>query len=194
MAVETFEILIEFLISHSILKIASLISDGAISNVSESIMSQYGICQDEYVFCIYSLSTICIFVASLLKGDLFHGIQFLSMPGTMEEIESGQDPTWSIGGKITTLILFSTFGFFGSSCAAAITKEFGALTMSITSTARKATTLFFSFLLFPNNCTLEHVFGIIIFLSSLVTKAIIRGKSSTKSDKTSQTHSPVHIV
>lgn len=65
-------------------------------------------------------------------------------------------------------------GFFGSSCSAAITKNFGALTMSITSTARKATTLFVSFLVFDNECTLEHVVGICIFISALTAKSLRR--------------------
>ena len=65
-------------------------------------------------------------------------------------------------------------GFFGSSCSAAITKNFGALTMSITSTARKATTLFLSFMLFDNTCTLEHVAGIVVFISALTAKSLRR--------------------
>ena len=36
--------------------------------------------------------------------------------------------------KIICLTLFVSFGFLGSSCAGAITKQFGALSMSITST------------------------------------------------------------
>jgi hypothetical protein len=67
-------------------------------------------------------------------------------------------------------------GFFGSSCSAAITKNFGALTMSITSTARKATTLFLSFFLFNNVCTLEHIVGVIIFISALTAKSLRRSK------------------
>ena len=65
-------------------------------------------------------------------------------------------------------------GFFGSSCSAAITKNFGALTMSITSTARKATTLFLSFMFFDNNCTLEHLAGIVVFISALTAKSLRR--------------------
>lgn len=71
-------------------------------------------------------------------------------------------------------------GFFGSSCSAAITKNFGALTMSITSTARKATTLFLSFMLFDNECTLEHVAGIAVFISALTAKSL-RRKNKRKS-------------
>jgi hypothetical protein len=68
--------------------------------------------------------------------------------------------------------LFSSTGFLGSSCSAFITKEFGALAMSITSTARKATTLFLSFALFNNVCTVEHLGGIFLFITALVGKSI----------------------
>ena len=136
---------------------------------------------------------MALFVSALGKGDLYQGIQYMCVPGTMEEIELGMDPTWSIAGKLFAFISFSTFGFFGSSFGAAITKNFGALTMSITSTVRKAGTLFFSFLLFPNNCTLEHVFGIVIFLSSLVMKALGGKKAKLRNDISTQAF-PIHIV
>jgi UAA transporter family len=73
-------------------------------------------------------------------------------------------------------------GFFGSSCSAAITKNFGALTMSITSTARKAATLFLSFALFDNECTFEHVSGMIVFISALTAKSVRRTNKRRKSD------------
>lgn len=174
--------------------VASLISDGAISNLSETLMSEYNICQDEYIFYIYSFSTIVIFAAAAVRGDLLQGLQFITTPGTMGEIESGLAPSWSISGKLTVMILFSTFGFFGSSCSAAITKNFGALTMSITSTSRKAATLFFSFLLFPNHCTIEHVCGIVLFLSSLFMQALVRTRKEGENDSTLKPHSDVHIV
>merc|ERR1712127_175099 len=101
---------------------------------------------------------------------------YLTQPGTLQEMEEGTDPTWSVGGKILTMVLFSTTGFLGSSCSAAITKSFGALTMSITSTARKATTIFLSFALFPNECTVEHVGGIFLFIASLVAKSLRASK------------------
>ena len=164
-----------------IMLVVSLLCDGAISNVSEKIMKHHGVGQDEFIFQLYSIAFLAITVAAWFKNDLTKGIQFLSVPGTLDEIEAGADPTWSVAGKAIILILFSTMGFFGSSCAAAITKEFGALTMSITSTARKATTLFLSFAVFGNDCTPQHVWGIVLFLAALIMKSIRanrRGKRS----------------
>jgi hypothetical protein len=152
--------------------------------MSEKIMNQYGVGQDEFIFRMYSIALIAISAAATAKGDLTDGIAWMLQPGTLAEQQSNvplDERTWSVGGKIATMILFSTMGFFGSSCSAAITKNFGALTMSITSTARKATTLFLSFLLFDNECTMEHVMGIIVFISALTAKSLRRnGKSNRK--------------
>ena len=149
----------------------SLLCDGAISNMSEAIMNKYEVGQDEYIYRLYSVALFFVSLAAGAKGDLRDGLVYLTTPGTIKEMEENLDPTWSISGKLITMILFSTTGFLGSSCSAAITKSFGALTMSITSTARKATTIFLSFALFPNECTLEHILGIILFIGSLIAKS-----------------------
>ncbi len=154
----------------------SLTCDGAISNMSEAIMNKYNVGQDEFIFRLYSIALLFVCIAASANGDLRHGLAYLSTPGTLKEMDEGLAPTWSIQGKILTMVLFSTTGFFGSSCSAAITKSFGALTMSITSTARKATTIFLSFALFPNECTSEHIFGIVLFIASLVTKSLRASK------------------
>merc|ERR1719245_2610147 len=157
--------------------IISLMCDGAVTNVSEAIMNKYHVGQDEYIFNMYSIALVAISVAAACKGELTQGIQFLLVPGTYDEILNHDAPTWTVGMKIFTIFSFSTLGFFASSCSAAITKHFGALTMSITSTARKATTLFLSFALFPNNeCTFEHISGIAIFIVALLAKSLNRSK------------------
>jgi hypothetical protein len=150
----------------------SLLCDGAISNVSESIMNRYEVGQDEFIFRLYSVALFFVSIAAAVKGDLRSGLSYLTQPGTLKEIEEGLYPTWSTSAKLFTLVLFSTTGYFSSSCSAAITKSFGALTMSITSTARKAATIFLSFALFPNECTLEHIAGIVLFIGSLVGKSM----------------------
>lgn len=155
----------------------SLMCDGAITNMSENIMNQYKVGQDEFIFRMYSIALIAIIAAAWVKGDLADGMVWISHPGTYEEQQNNvpfDERLWSPTAKISVMVLFSSMGFFGSSCAAAITKQFGALSMSITSTARKATTLFLSFLLFDNECTLQHIIGIIIFIFALTTKSIRR--------------------
>jgi hypothetical protein len=164
----------------------SLVCDGAITNMSENIMTKYGVGQDEFIFRMYSIALVAIIGAAGAKGDLTAGLTWMMEPGTYEEQLTNvplEDRAWSSGGKIAVMLLFSSMGFFGSSCAAAITKQFGALAMSITSTARKATTLFLSFLLFDNECTFQHILGIIIFIAALTAKSIRR--KNKKRNKTS---------
>jgi len=155
----------------------SLLCDGAISNMSESIMRNYGVGQDEFIFQLYSIALVAISAAAAVKGDLQLGILWMIQPGTYDEVIEGtslENASWTVPGKIGVIVLFSSAGFFGGSCSAAITKHFGALTMSITSTARKATTLFLSFFLFSNVCTMEHKLGAIIFISALTAKSFLR--------------------
>jgi len=157
--------------------------DGAITNMSENIMNQYKVGQDEFIFRMYSIALIVIIAAAWAKGDFTEGMVWIMQPGTYEEQQNNtplEERLWTSTGKISVMILFSSMGFFGSSCAAAITKQFGALSMSITSTARKATTLFLSFLLFDNECTLQHIIGIMVFIFALTTKSIRRKNKKRK--------------
>ncbi|KAL7570344.1 hypothetical protein ACA910_017187 [Epithemia clementina (nom. ined.)] len=164
----------------------SLLCDGAISNVSESIMSKFGVGQDEFIFRVYSIALVAITGAAMVKGDFIKGFVWLLQPGTYDEQDKPiEERTWTVMGKVTVIILFSSMGFFGSSCSAAITKNFGALTMSITSTARKAATLFLSFFLFNNVCTFEHIMGVIVFIAALTAKSL-RRKGDTKSSHKSK--------
>lgn len=158
----------------------SLLCDGAITNISEHIMKKYRVGQDEFIFRLYSTALIAITASAAYRGDLADGIRFICSPGTADQYQQNIDPTWKVSTKFFAVIIFSTTGFLGSSCAAAITKHYGALTMSITSTARKATTLFLSFFLFPNECTVEHFAGIAIFISSLFIKGLGRSKRKSQ--------------
>ena len=60
----------------------------------------------------------------------------------------------------------------------ALKEHFGALSMSLTSTARKAITLFLSFLIFPKACTAFHVLGMSLFMLALVLKSNALGGSA----------------
>lgn len=175
-----------------VMLIISLLCDGAISNMSESIMNKYKVGQDEFIFRLYSVALFFVCLAAGAKGDLRGGLAYLTTPGTLKEMEEGLDPTWSVTGKIVTMILFSTTGFLSSSCSAAITKTFGALAMSITSTARKATTIFLSFALFPNECTFEHIGGIVLFIGSLIAKSLRASRHGRHQHHSQHHHNDSH--
>jgi len=160
-----------------ILLVISLSCDGVVGNSSEILMRQHRMSQDQFQLSIYSISFIAMLLATIVKGEFFSGIQnFFLLPGTIPEIieaPSGlyhhhrEGPTWTAGKKCIAMLMFTLMGLLGSSCAGALTKEFGALSMSVISTNRKAITLFLSFMSpgFNNRCTVQHVIGMVIFLS-----------------------------
>jgi UAA transporter family len=146
------------------------------------MMEEHCLTQDEFHSKLYGVSLIATLVAAHWKNELIPGIDyFLFRPGTVTEIETlGEviNPTWTIARKAAVLMLFGTTGIMGASCLGAITKRFGALSMALTSTARKATTLFLSFALFNNECTPEHVAGVSLFMTGLVMKTLNKRNSS----------------
>jgi UAA transporter family len=126
---------------------------------------------------VYSIALVAVTIAGALIGDLDEGLLWMSEPGTYKEFVDNvpiAERTWSVPGKIAVLAVFSATGFFALSCCSALTKNFGALTMSVTSTTRKATTLFLSFLLFDNVFTVGHFIGIGVFIPSLLVMAMSR--------------------
>jgi drug/metabolite transporter (DMT)-like permease len=155
--------------------VLSLMGDGVINNYSEKLMDSYSMTQDEYHTRLYSVALVVTLTAAHLRHELLEGIDvFLLQPGTIAEIESGsvKDTKWPVSRKALVLVLFSATGIFGASCLGAITKRFGALAMALTSTVRKAATLFMSFLLFHNTCTPQHAFGMLIFIIALLVKSV----------------------
>jgi len=152
--------------------VTSLSIDGTVSNWSEVIMNRHNMGQDAFQMKLYFFSFIIMTLASYQANELISGIQFFfQTPGTMTEVETeSSDKSWSVQDKTLALFFFSTFGIFGGSCACAITKRFGALTMSVTTTTRKAATIFVSFAMFPNACTPEHIIGVLIFVFGLLLK------------------------
>ncbi len=153
-------------------------------------MKKHNLGQDDFQMKLYSFSFLIMLSAAYLMNELWSGIEFFFMSdGTYNEFlsdgggSSSRTTTsgaseiqlttaWMRNDKIIAVILFSTLGIFGGSCAAAITKRFGALTMSITTTTRKAATIFLSFAMFNNECTPEHVCGVFIFVSGLLMKGL----------------------
>ena len=146
-------------------------------------MIKYNISQDEFQLSIYSISFVAMFFATIISGEFLEAFQsFFLKHGTIAEIQNDHvglyhhhrtHPSWTISRKIMVLSVFTLMGLCGSSCAGAITKKFGALSMSITSTTRKAFTLFISFVAFrENKCTPEHFLGMVIFMSALFMKSV----------------------
>lgn len=115
-------------------------------------------------------ATIISFFVALISGEMLEGVSFLLSQGDFF--------------KYLSFFSFCTFGFFASVCGTALTKQFGALVLGITSNARKAVTLALSFILFPerNVFTTYHLVGSIIFFSGLVFRTVSKNGPSKKND------------
>ena len=150
----------------------ALLCDGLLNNFSEVVMNKYKVGHDAFQMNLSSVGCVFLTLLALLRDDFFPALKFFCTPGTFDEIANGDDPTWSVHGKLIVLILFSSFGLFGASCAGAITKTHGAFYMSLTTTSRKALTLIVSFFAFPNTCTMQHIGGITIFMFALLMKSL----------------------
>lgn len=149
----------------------ALLCDGLLSNYSEYAMNKYKVGHDAFQLHISTIASLALGIAAFAKGELIEGFKFFMVPGTFEEVANGSTPSLTVQEKILVIILFSSFGLFGASCAGAITKTFGAFYMSLTTTSRKALSLMISFIVFPNTCTFQHALGIAIFMCALIRKS-----------------------
>jgi len=162
--------------------VISLSCDGAFVNFSELVMKKYSISQDEFLFNIYSVSFLMTLMAAISHGEFIIAFRYFFLQnGSLSDINDGvilkirdrnnEVPVWTVLTKITVFVIFTLSGLCGSSSANAMAKHYGALCMSITTTSRKAFTLFLSFAAFKSNtCTPEHLLGILFFVAGLFLK------------------------
>ncbi|GMH64533.1 hypothetical protein TrLO_g13465 [Triparma laevis f. longispina] len=151
--------------------LCSLTCDGFVVNSNEMLMNNWDLGQDEFILALYVLAGVIMGGVAWGSGEMGEGVRFLGGGESMEGFRGGEGgEVYDSKTKIICLTLFCTFGYLGSSCAGAITKHFGALSMSITSTARKAVTLFLSFLIFPKECSGMHIVGMVTFVGALGVK------------------------
>lgn len=142
----------------SLISVALLV-DAAILNVQEFVLNKYKAHQDELILYSYLSGTVVQFIICYMWGELGEGINFVRHTSS---------------NTFTVVALYSVCGFLGVSCVAAVTKRFGELISSITTTARKATNLFLSFFLYPKDLSTLHISGIIVFCIGLLLKSIIK--------------------
>jgi adenosine 3'-phospho 5'-phosphosulfate transporter B3 len=154
----------------------ALLVDAATINVQEELLNFYSCSHDEVVYFSYLWGTGIMLLLSGWTGDLWWGVSH------MVTTEEGHRMVFGI-------LAFSAVGFVGVSCMAALTKHFGALVSSITSTARKAVTLALSFVFFPKPVGLQHAVGGGLFMLGLLIKATARKAPSHRTAR-SPTNSP----
>ncbi len=148
----------------------ALAVDAAIVNLQEFTLRKYDASHDELIFYSYGLGSFILLFYCLVSMELYEGVLFLHEKGAKATL---------------CLVVFCSCGYFGVTCVAALTKKFGALASTMTTTARKALTLFLSFFIFPKPATGMHVFGGILFVLGLAVKAVPTGSSGSSSSRDS---------
>lgn len=79
--------------------------------MSENIMNQFGVGQDEFIFRMYSIALIAITAAAIAKGDMKEGLIFMLQPGTYAEQQSNmpiEERSWNSVSKISIMIVSAT--------------------------------------------------------------------------------------
>ncbi|KAM3576237.1 hypothetical protein VYU27_001945 [Nannochloropsis oceanica] len=152
----------------------ALVVDAAIVNIQEYTLRRYDASHDELIFYSYGIGSFILFAYCLFSMELYDGIVFLR----------SQPPRSTL-----CLIIFCFCGYFGVTCVAALTKKFGALASTMTTTARKALTLFLSFFIFPKPATGMHVFGGVLFVLGLSVKAVPTGRNKDYASSSSASSS-----
>jgi len=109
-----------------------------------------------------------LFATTIVTDDLYQGIIFIMNNGLH---------------SILAIFVFCFSGYIGVTCATALTKRFGALLSAICTTARKAVTVFLSYLIFPKPVTLMHCTGGLLFMSALIWKTFSSYQTANRSNK-----------
>jgi hypothetical protein len=147
----------------------ALLCDGALSNWSEQVMTLYDINHDAFNCSLYTTAFFLSLMVAYARNALLQPMTDLFLlDGTINELETGSFSSgWTAWRKVLLMAAFTTSGLFGASFLAAITKRFGAFSMSMTSSAYKATTLLFIFTVLEGKLTLIHIVGIVLFFVAL---------------------------
>uniref|UniRef100_B4N4X0 Adenosine 3'-phospho 5'-phosphosulfate transporter 2 n=2 Tax=Drosophila willistoni TaxID=7260 RepID=B4N4X0_DROWI len=128
----------------------ALLCDAAIGNVQEKAMRDYKAPSSEVVFYSYGLGFVYLLVVMLITGNFFSGLAFC--------LEHPRE-TFGYG------FLFSLSGYLGIQFVLALVRSSGAPIAATVTTARKAVTIAFSFVLFSKPFTLQYLWsGLIVVL------------------------------
>ncbi|XP_020816065.1 adenosine 3'-phospho 5'-phosphosulfate transporter 2-like [Drosophila serrata] len=128
----------------------ALLCDAAIGNVQEKAMREHKAPSSEVVFYSYGLGFVYLFVIMLVTGHFFRGLAFCL-----------EHPLQTFGYGF----LFSLSGYLGIQFVLALVRSSGAPIAATVTTARKAVTIAFSFILFSKPFTMQYLWsGLIVVL------------------------------
>ncbi|KAK3601980.1 hypothetical protein CHS0354_025491 [Potamilus streckersoni] len=141
----------------------ALVADGAIGNVQEQAMKQYGSSNAEVVLYSYSIGFLYILFGLIVSGTLMPAVRFFH-----------EHPVETYGYAA----IFSLTGYLGLIVVLTLVKRFGALMSVTVTTCRKAVTILLSFLFFTKPFTFQYVWSGLIVILGIYLNIYSKNKAS----------------
>jgi adenosine 3'-phospho 5'-phosphosulfate transporter B3 len=121
--------------------------DAFIGNIQEQVIEDYRIPMSEMTLWSHGVGSFVLFLICIATGELFPGVSWL--------LNNGHQLLW--------IILFGCCGFCGVTAVFLLIQEQGVVVAVTVTSARKAATVLFSYMLFPKPISLVHVLASILF-------------------------------
>jgi adenosine 3'-phospho 5'-phosphosulfate transporter B3 len=129
------------------LLVASLFVDAFIGNIQEQVIEDYQIPMSEMTLWSHGVGSVVLLIICVFTDELVPGIRWLSQNGD----------------QILWIFLFGCCGFCGVTAVFLLIQEHGVVIAVTVTSARKAATILFSYLLFPKPISSVHVFASLLF-------------------------------
>ncbi|KAH9492093.1 hypothetical protein Btru_029466 [Bulinus truncatus] len=141
----------------------ALCADGAIGNVQEKTLKQYGASNGEMVLYSYSIGFLYILIGLLLSGSILPAFYFCQ-----------QHPVETYGYAV----IFSATGYLGLYVVLTLVKSFGALIAVTVTTCRKAVTIVLSFIFFTKPFTFQYLWSGLVVVLGIYLNLYSKNKTS----------------
>ncbi|XP_041358037.1 adenosine 3'-phospho 5'-phosphosulfate transporter 2-like isoform X1 [Gigantopelta aegis] len=145
-----------------ILILLALCADGAIGNVQEKTLKQFGATNSEMVLYSYGIGFLYILVGMFVMGDIVSAFQFC------------RDHVVETYGYA---VIFSITGYIGVNIVLTLVKTFGALVAVTVTTCRKAVTIILSFMFFAKPFTLQYLWSALVVVLGIYLNLYSKNKA-----------------
>jgi adenosine 3'-phospho 5'-phosphosulfate transporter B3 len=129
----------------------ALVADALIGNLQEKAFLQYRPSAAESLFFSKTIGCCYLLIIVILTNQLISGLDYCA-----------SDPY-----RMFPILLFSISGWFGENFVMLMVKRFGAVATTTTTSARKAVTIIFSFILFPKPFSHVYTLGFFMIFSAI---------------------------
>jgi adenosine 3'-phospho 5'-phosphosulfate transporter B3 len=133
------------------LLVASLFVDAFIGNIQEQVIEDYRIPMSEMTLWSHGVGSVVLLLICICTGELLPGVSWL--------MNNGDQLLW--------IVLFGCCGFCGVTSVFLLIQEHGVVIAVTVTSARKAATILFSYMIFPKPISLVHVLASLLFFTGV---------------------------